>query len=189
MNLYDMFKFSKTIDWKDGEIKLMRTFVSIAPTTLLAELQKNQISSLGFQKAYDLIYKSAKDGSYRWNSDFIKAHNFSDKRKIIDWQWKIVTFSGWGKWQIINIDPANNKLNAKFEDSPLAKAYKKSKYPVDIVATGFSAGGISAAFGKDLDCVETHCVAMGHPHCEIEVGPKEEIAEKRKALWKKWGLI
>ena len=189
MNFYDLFKFSKTISWSDGEIKLMDTFVSIVPTTLLAEIQKNLVTSLGIKKAYDLVYESSKSGAYKWNDDFIKAHNFTDKRKIVDWQWKIVTFAGWGKWQIINIDLEQKRLNAKFESSPLAKYYGKSKYPVDIIATGFSAGGISAAFGEDLDCIETNCIAMGNQFCEIEIGRKEYIAKRKEKLWKNWGLM
>ncbi len=189
MNLYEMFKFSKTISWKDGEIKLMKTYVSVVPTTLLCEMQKNLVNSLGFQKAYNLIYESAKTGSYKWNEEFIKAHDFKDKRKIVDWQWKIVTFAGWGKWQIINIDLEQNLLNARFEKSPLAKTYGKSNYPVDIIPVGFSAGGISANFGADLECIETKCVAMGDQFCEIEIGKKDYIEGKKQQLWKKWGLI
>jgi len=188
MNLFEMFKFSKTISWEDGEIKLMSTYVSVVPSTLLIALQKSLIEKLGFEKAYNQIYDNTRKGSFKWNEEFVKAHNFKEKRKIVDWQWKIVTFAGWGKWEIINLELDNNRLNAKFIDSPLTKQYGKSKYPVDFVATAFSAGGISVAFGADLDCIETKCQAMGHPYCEIEIGEKDYIAKRKDELWKKWGL-
>jgi len=147
------------------------------------------IDALGFQKAYQDIYQTTKEGSYNYNKNFIKFHGFKDKRKIVDWQWKIVTFSGWGEWEIIHLDLKENTLAAKFEDSPFPKAYGKAKYPVDIIPAAFSAGGISSCFGTDLDCIETKCMAMGHPFCEIFIGPKKLIEEKRQALWTKWKLI
>src|SRR3989338_9252489 len=189
LNLFELFKFSKTLTSKDGKLMLMNTPVNVIPTAILCELQKGMIEAWGFQKAYQQIYKTTKDGSYTYNKDFIKFHEFKDKRKIVDWQWKIVTFSGWGEWQITYIDLKENTLVARFKDSSFPKEYGKAKYPVDIIPVAFSAGGIAACFGIDLDCIETKCEAMGDPYCEIVVGPPEFIEEKKQALWRKWKLI
>lgn len=189
LNLFDLFKFSKTLTSTDGKLLLMNTPINIIPTAILCELQKGMIQALGFEKAYQQIYETTKQGSVTYNKDFIKFHGFQEKRKIVDWQWKIVTFSGWGKWQIIHLDLKENTLAAKFEESPFAKEYGKSKYPVDIIPVAFSAGGIAACFGTDLDCIETKCMAMGDPFCEIFIGPPKMIEEKKQALWRKWQLI
>lgn len=188
MELFDMFKLSRELELTDGEIQLMKTSVNLIPTALFCELQKNMINLRGFAKAYDQIYSSAKKGSKKYNDSFIQKHKFEDKRKILNWQIKIVTMSGWGQLEIAYVDLQKNELIIKYGNSPFAAKYGKSKYPVCIVPTAFTAGGVSSNFGIDIDAVETKCMAMGDPFCQIELGPKEAILEKKKQVWEKMGL-
>jgi predicted hydrocarbon binding protein len=185
MQLFDMFKLSKELDLKDGEIKVMKTNVNIIPTSLFCELQKKLVNTWGFEKAYEQIYNSAKIGSQKYNDSFIQKHKFEDKRKILNWQIKIVTMSGWGKLEIAFVDLKTKQLIIKYDNSPFAARYGKSKYPVCIVPTGFTAGGVTANFGENIEAVETKCMAMGDPFCQIELGSKESIEEKKKQLWEK----
>ncbi len=186
--LLEVFRLSKTIELNDGEVKIMGTPVNILPTNVLIDFQKGLIEARGFREAYELIYRSTRNGSYSYNKNFIQKHKFSDKRALVEWQWKIVTLAGWGKWKIIEIDTAKNTLVAKFEGSPFPGIYGKSPYPVDIIPAGFTAGGVSAGFGQELDGFESKCVALGDPFCQIEIGPKEEILKRREELWKKLGI-
>jgi len=188
-NLFEMFKFSKLLNVQDGSMDLMGVDINIIPTQILCELQKGLISSLGFEKTYDLIYKQAKEGSLQYNAAFIKKQKFADKHKEIDWQVKIVTFSGWGKLEVMKIDFKEQNHIVKSSNSPYPKDYGKANYAVDIIPTGFVAGGLSAVAGTDLDALETKCMARGDPYCEIEVGTPEYILQKKKDLWKKWKLI
>src|SRR3989344_7509780 len=103
-NLFELFKYSKLLNLQDGRIDLMNVPINIVPTSILCDLQKGLIDSIGFKAAYKKIYESAKEGSREYNKNFIKKQGFTDKRKIIDWQSKIVTFAGWGNVEIAEID-------------------------------------------------------------------------------------
>ena len=81
-NLFEMFKLSKTLEMADGDLKLMGLDINIIPTSILADIQKGLIDSLGFAKAYDMLYTKAKKGSLEYNTNFIKKQNFTDKHKI-----------------------------------------------------------------------------------------------------------
>lgn len=187
--LLDLFRFSKLLQMKDGEITLMKTHINIIPTDILRDLQKSLIEAMGFEKAYDQIYEQSKEGSKKYNSSFIEKLSFKDKRKTLDWQLKIVTFSGWGKLEVAGLNFKENRIDIKYSNSPFALDYGKSKFPVCIIPTGFTAGGVSVNFGSDLEGIETKCMAMGDPYCKMEIGPKEYIAERKKELWSKWGLM
>lgn len=187
--LFDIFRLAKELDLKDGEIRIMKTPVCFTLTHILAGFQKDLIESIGFEKAYFQLYETNKSGSKKYNESFIKRHNFTDKRKVLNWQIKIVTMGGWGKFEVMYIDLKEKKLRIKFDDSPFPKLYGKSKYPVCILPTGFTAGGASANFGVDLDGLETKCMAMGDPFCEIMFAAPKEIKEKRIEQWKKLGLV
>jgi predicted hydrocarbon binding protein len=187
-SLFEMFKFSKTLTVKDGDLSLMGVDINIIPTSIICELQDGLIDSMGFEKAYDLLYKKAKEGSIDYNKEFIKQKKFTDKHKILDWQTKIVTFAGYGQLEIAQIDFTKESYKVKFNNSKLPKVCGKKKFPVDIIPTGFVAGGLSATLGKDVDAVEIKCKSLGDPYCEIEVGPPKHIKKVREELWKKWKL-
>jgi predicted hydrocarbon binding protein len=187
-SLFEMFKFSKMLNVKDGDMSLMGVDINIIPTSIICELQKGLIESMGFTKAYDLLYSKAKEGSLDYNSKFIKQRKFTDKHKILDWQTKIVTFSGYGNLEIAQIDFTKENFRVKFNNSKLPKVFGKQKYPVDIIPTGFVAGGLSATLGKDVDALEIKCTARGDPFCEIEVGSPSYIKKRKVELWKKWNL-
>jgi len=192
-NLFEMFKFSKMLKVEDGNMSLMGVDINIVPTSILCSLQKGLIDAIGLEKTYNQIYESAKKGSIEYNSSFIKQQKFVDKRKILDWQAKILEFGGWGHIEIAKIDFEKNTLVAHFKQTPFTatytKLYGKSKGPVDFITAGFNAGGLSVMAGKDLDVIETKCVSMGDAYCEFEAGPHKVIEAKRKDLWKKWKLI
>ncbi len=184
-NLFEMFKYSKMLELGDGRIGLMGVPINIVPTSILRDHQKMLIESLGFKKAYEKIYDSAESGSLEYNGNFIKKHGFADKRKIIDWQKKIVTFAGWGKIEIAEIDFDKKEHIAHFKNSPFPEIYGKSKYPVDILVAGFIGGAFKADLKKDMKCLETKCTALGDPYCEFLVSSPEIIEKKKAELWKK----
>lgn len=189
MKLFDLFRFSKLIKFEEGELSLMNTYVNILPSSILADLQKSLIENEGYEKAYFKIYDSAKEGAVKYNKEFIKKQGFNDKRKILNWQLKLVTLSGWGKAEASKVDFKKNEHTILFYDSPFPKSYGKEKFCIDIITTAFVAGGASATAGMDLDALETKCIAKKDAFCKIEIGKPEIIKEKRDKLWAKLGLI
>jgi predicted hydrocarbon binding protein len=188
MGLFERFKLAKELDVSDGEIKIMKTPVCFALTHILANLQKDLIETIGFEKTYFQLYETNKNGSYTYNKSFIKKHNFKDHRKILNWQVNIITLGGWGDFEVVYLDLKENKLKLRFSDSPLPKLYGKAKYPVCIFATGFIAGGAAANFGTKVEGIETKCVSMGDPYCEMTFGSPKLIKKMREAQWKKLGI-
>ena len=187
--LFDAFRLVKELELKDGEIHIMKTPVCFAFTHILVDLQKDLIENIGFKKTYFQLYETNKSGSKKYNESFIKKHDFNDKRKVLNWQINIVTLGGWGKFEVMYINLKENKLRIKFDNSPFPKMYGRSNYPVCILATGFTAGGAAANFGVEVDALETKCVALGAPFCEIMFAGPEEIKEKRTEQWKALGLV
>jgi len=186
--LFDLFKYARLLNIKDGNIKVWDIPMNIIPTFVLRDLQKDLIETMGYRKAFEKIYSNTKSGSAEYNKNFIKSQGFTDKRKIIDWQTKIVSLSGWGTIEIAKIDFENDAYVAHFKEIPFARQYGKVKYPVDFLVCGFIAGGFSAALGKNLECYETQCIAQGKPYCEFIVGQKKTIDKKRETLWKSLNL-
>ncbi len=189
MDLLDFFRISNTLSFKEGEILLMDQTVNVTPTSILCDFQKGLIENVGFRKAYEIIYETAKRVSYNYNSEFIKKRGFKSARDILEWQVKIVTLGGWGKWTIKLFEPEKEHIILQIDNSPFPSVYGNSKFGVDIFAAGLVAGGLSASFGKDIETLETKCAAKGDPYCEIEVDRKNSIQQKRNALWAKWKLI
>ncbi len=187
--LFDYFKFARLLDIKDGRIDLMQVPINIIPTSILTNFQKDLVGSLGLEEGYKKIYDVAKSGSYEYNKSFMTKQGFKDKRVMLDWQIKIVTFSGWGNLQLSSVDLNNDLVTVKYDNSPFPKEYGPSKYPVDFIATGFTAGGVSANLGKDLDAYESKCMARGDPYCEIIAGPPDKIKKERLQLWKQLKVI
>ena len=184
--LFDLFKFSKLLDLKNGKISLMETPVNIIPTSILCGHQKTLIKNLGLEEAYNILYTNSKEGSINYNLSFIKKLGLIELRKIIDWQTKIVSLSGWGEVDIAMVNPKEKNFIAHFKESAFAESYGKEKYAIDFILTGLVAGGLTAATGVDLDAIETKCESMGDQFCEIEVGPTDTIENKKSALWEKW---
>jgi len=187
-NLFELFKYSKLLKLEEGRISLMDVPINIVPTSILRDLQKGLIDTMGYRNAYEKIYESAKMGSQEYNKKFIEKQGFSDKRKIIDWQSKIVTFAGWGFVEIAEINFEKDEYTTHFKNSPFPVIYGKAPYLVDIIPAGFIAGGFTASLKKPLECIETKCMAAGSPYCEFKVASKEKIEEKKLELWKKMSL-
>jgi len=186
--LFDLFKFAKLLNISDGNISVWNIPMNIIPTFVLRDLQKDLIKELGYRKAFEKIYSSTKSGSAEYNKNFISSQGFTDKRKIIDWQSKIVSLSGWGTIEIAKIDFEKDEYIAHFKENPFTKKYGKTTYPIDFFICGFIAGGFTASIGKELECYESECLAQGKPYCEFIVGPKKVIDKKRNALWKSLNL-
>jgi predicted hydrocarbon binding protein len=185
-SLFDLFKFSKLLDVSDGSLTLMGIPVNVVPTSILCNQQKMLIKTLGIEDAYKEIYGSSKKGSYDYNSAFIRDKKFTDQHKIVEWQAKIVAFAGWGDLVLGLLDAPNHRVVVQFKDSPYPKSYGTALYPVDFVATGFVAGGVSALLGTDVDALETKCQARGDAFCQIETGIPVVVDRMRKELWENW---
>lgn len=188
MNLLEYFKISNTIAFKEGEIYLMEQYANVIPTSILCDFEKGLIASSGFAKSYETLYDVAKKISFEYNLNYFKKHKFQSIHEMCEWQIKIITLAGWGKWAITKLNLEEKSVVLRINSSPFPTVFGKSSFPVDILATGLVCGGAMAVLGSGLDAVETSCEAMGDSYCQIEVGPTDIILKKKEKLWDKLNL-
>jgi len=181
-----MFEFMKKlmlarlIQFEKGQILLMGLPVAIIPMSILCDLQKQTIESLGYEKAYEKLYEGAKRGSKIYNERFIKKYGLRKLNETLDNQAKIVTSAGWGEVIFTKINAEEKTAILKFVNSPYAITYGKSNKPACIIQAGFVAGGVSITFNTDMDVFETKCVSNEDSFCEMLIGPAEIIKEKKR---------
>ena len=189
MDLMKFFTVSKTLQFKEGEVLIMGENVNITPTSIFADFQKSLIANIGFEKAYDSLYETAKKVSIDYNKKFSKKRGFKSKRDLAEWQIKLITLAGWGTWSFKSLDIEKQTATIHIKDSPFSQIYGKCNYPIDIIPLGLAAGGAVTTLGEGVDAIETKCTSMGESHCEIKIAPKKEIDSLKYLLWKKWKLI
>jgi len=63
----------------------------------------------------------------------------------------------------------------RVNNSKLAKLYGNIGKPVDHIPRGWFAGAACVFFGKDVDAVETKCIAKGDEYCEFIIKPKNRF--------------
>lgn len=97
--------------------------------------------------------------------------NFLD---FFKWLTNIAMLAGWGTldWQDLNEEKKQGIIYVT--NSPIATELKgKVTTPVDYLIRGFLAGGASASFSVDIDCVEEECIALGAKRCKFVIYPKK----------------
>ncbi|MEM3400238.1 MAG: 4-vinyl reductase [Candidatus Micrarchaeia archaeon] len=179
VSIIDRFRIANLVKFGDGDINLMGLPVCMIPICMLVEIQKTLIKDLGYEKAYEKLYESAKYSSKQYNDRFIVKYGLKDRRKLLEWQTNIVTCAGWGRLEISKIDFENKEWRVHIIEGPFAREYGKAPYPVDIITTGFIAGGLCSTLDFDVDAIETNCVAMGDSYCNVLVAEPDKIAEMR----------
>ena len=97
------------------------------------------IDKLGVEEAYKFLYEEAKIGSKIYNQKFIKKLNLTDKRKILDWQIKIVMFSGWGNLNVAlaSLESKDVRSVVHFENSNYPKSYGSANFPTISIIFSF----------------------------------------------------
>lgn len=85
---------------------------------------------------------------------------------------------GYGVLEIIKRDTKNRKYIMRVKNSFNALTYGKVKRPVCYAIAGLTAGVNTLFFGRDMECKETKCVAMGDPYCEFKVYPNHTKCKK-----------
>jgi len=141
-SIIDKFRLAKLVNLEDGKIDLMGLTVSMTPVDILVDLERALIEDLGYEKAYETLYEGAKEGSKKYNEKFMAKYGFKDRRKILEWQVKIVTSAGWGVLEISKLDFEKKEWQVHMKKAPFPKQYGHFNYPVDIIPTGFIAGGL-----------------------------------------------
>lgn len=119
------------------------------------------------------VYKNVKETAIIDIARLGKRIGDSDEGSIKTLQ-EIFNIFGLGELHIIDLNNKDKKAKLRLSDSSIAHVYverhKKSKEPVCTITSGILAGMFSFIFDKEVDCVETSCLAQGKQGCEFVVG-------------------
>jgi predicted hydrocarbon binding protein len=128
------------------------------------------------------IYLSSKEGGESLGNAFKKKFSLKDAKLALLLK-DLASMGGWGSFEFVKMDFSESTLICVVRDSPFARLSSLRGQKVCHIIRGLLAGGTSIGFNKDVDCIETKCVADGSNVCEFIIKPKNKF--KEKALVKK----
>jgi len=175
-SFYDKFIFTNSVFWRNNNFFLMDIPFVMLPTDIITGLISENNHDFN-KKIYSIVRNSVKKNLVKeFRLDF-KA----DGTRAVEVVEKYFSFSGWGNIENVQIDAPNARALVNVSNNPFANALLgKAKEPVDHVFRGIFAGLFSAAFEKELDCVETHCLALGEKQCEFVIKQQHEFDVSKK---------
>lgn len=168
---------------KDGSIKVLGTdFIMLDASDLLVlqgidktkmynTIKKSSKENMKSLVTHAEVYKNIKGQSLRNIAEISKKIGKSDEGVIKALQ-DIFEIYGLGKLHVLDIDNEGKSAILRIDKSTLAREQMKSgrsKGPICTLTAGILAGIFSYIFNKNVDCVETECLAMGKDYCSFEV--------------------
>ena len=176
-NFLDRFIFTNALHYRQNQFFLMNVPFLICPVDVLSGLLST--GNQDFEKQlYASVRKNVKE-------NLVSQFGFGfglESAQMVDFLSKFFTASGWGMLQSIDLDFKTKKAIVKVANSPFAsRLHKKPSMPADHLLRGVIAGIFSSAFASDVDCVETHCTALGEADCEFIVKQQHlfDFSDKR----------
>jgi hypothetical protein len=95
-----------------------------------------------------------------------------DIRRFVGELAKLYSATGVGRCEFVVMDLVNLHFVVRMTNNIECEG-KHSDKPNSQWIRGHLAGGASAAFDAQLDCIETKCIALGDPYCEFELRKSE----------------
>jgi len=170
-NFYDKFIFTNGLKFKEHNFFLMDLPFIICPAQLLTCLLET--GDIDFERK---LYNAIKESTSRHLIPLFGAEFGLRGEKMLDFLEKYFIASGWGLLKNIDLDFKAKKAIVSVSSNPFAgKLHCSPKMPVDHILRGIIAGIFSSVFGEGVDCVETHCIALGEASCEFIVKKHKEF--------------
>jgi len=169
----------RQVSFEKGRIKIFEQPSSLIPSqsfvSMLKELEK--------ERRENVIYRAGKDAGEKWFESMKKKSslNVDDVEK---WGSNIVTLAGWGEAKLKEMKQDQGYMVYELKNSVVAELYGKTDHCVDHIFRGLVAGTAKVTFKKDVDCVETKCVAKGDSVCEFIIQPKQKFDKKNELVKK-----
>ena len=169
--MFDVIKkllFARQLSLEEGEIKLLGQNVTMLPIALFIQMYK-ELKTIQPKKYKKIIYNITKETGKEYSITLKKKYGMNAK-KLIEWDINTLALAGLGKGELINLDLKNKKSMIRVFNSTVAKAFGRSKEPVDTVIEGYIAGSAIIIFNSEkMLCKETKCEAKGNAFCLFEV--------------------
>lgn len=179
--MFELFKkllMAGQIKFEEGSISFLNSRVLITPSELFINLMNrfkyNDNICLEF-------YRASKSTNIKGFAKEVSRKYNLKQLELAKWLINTGNVSGWGNIKFIAQDN-NNKTGVVEVRNGISQKIK-SKIPVDHFLRGQIAGGTSAAFNMEFECIERKCIAEGDECCEFVIKPrsifiKEGISKK-----------
>lgn len=173
--MFDFFKklmLARQLKIEKGVFKILEQRTVITPAWTFSYILKE---AKNYWETANLIYVGCKTSTWKGFSEGFRKKFKVKHTDLPGWLKNINELAGNGVTEIIKVDYKNYKDIIKVTDSPFVETYGKSDNPIDHALRGYFAGGASAAFRVDVDCIETQCQSMGHKFCEFITMRKSDL--------------
>jgi predicted hydrocarbon binding protein len=130
------------------------------------------------KKLYSLVKQSVKNNLMK---DMALEFGFKGDR-LVNFLKDYFSSSGWGTIQVMDMNFSKSEAIVSVSDNPFVPFLASlAKKPVDSIFRGIFAGIFSKAFEKEVECIETHCSAIGAKECEFIIKPLNDFDLGNKA--------
>lgn len=150
-----------------GFLLPMRVFLQ------LNEMLKKRLKDKG-KFMYDLGKFQVEEAIKRYKKAF--GIQKLDRTKVVEFFLQPTRLMGLGNLEAKNLDYEKGEGTYIMFENAAAKLYLmtrgKTKKPIDHFLCGVIASGIKSFSGKNIECIETKCIACGDKFCQFEFGPK-----------------
>jgi predicted hydrocarbon binding protein len=169
-NIVKKLLFARQIKFERGEIILLGQRVAISPSQLFNNIVKEFENNDEIMRK---IYHACKTVNMEGYARVVSKKYKLSGMKLAKWLINSGEVGGWGKIISVRAYIKEKKAVIQICDS-LSKDMKSTK-PVDHFLRGQLAGGASAAFGIEFDCIERRCIAIGDKFCEFVIKKREDF--------------
>jgi len=170
----------------EGKINLLGTreiMLNAAAILELQEIDESKLYDLAKKSSFKNIkgfvehakvYNKVKDVFISEIADLGNKIGQTDEGSLKVLQ-EIFNVYGLGDMSVQELNNAKREALIMVRESTIAEEYmkkhkKKSKNPTCTITAGVIAGIFSFIFGKEVDCVETQCLAQGRSYCMFKTG-------------------
>ena len=144
-------------------------YLLIRPETIVG-FQKN-IEKYNRKEAQEALFQGGYQGGYLSANKYKQMQNLSD-RETISFMMAMGAEIGWGKFQLIEYDFEDRKLQIRVKNSAFAEAYGDSKAAVCHLINGVLSGLATVLFRRNCIGSETECLAKGDTDCVFHISEK-----------------
>ncbi|MCX6799450.1 MAG: 4-vinyl reductase [Candidatus Diapherotrites archaeon] len=168
---YDKFIFTNGLQYRHGNFFLVDMPFLICPTEVLSGLLCTD--NPDFER--HVYYGVKRSVSERMVGQFKIEFGFTGD-KMVSFLEQFFVASGWGTIKNVDLDMQGRKAIVQVLNNPLtAQLRGKVKTASDHILRGILAGIFTKVFAENVECVETHCVALGGEDCEFIIKRQHEF--------------
>jgi len=145
-------------------------YLLIRPETL-SSMQQAAEGELGAPKAADLLFAGGFTGGKLSGERYKQSLGLTDA-EAVEFMCRMGGEIGWGRFRLVDLDEAKNRLVVEVEHSPFTAGYDEpTQAGVCHLTRGVLSGLAAGLFGVEVMSDEVECLAKGDPQCRFEIGP------------------